>query len=246
MKETNKILSHFFSTDKFLDYRKICMQFFDTKVDKSVFGYEKFMELIGVDTINEATKNNEKIYPADGRFYQLLGWRYALIIKEMPHFVLKENFNHYTASGTLNWMSNYEEKSKHEEAECLSNQIPLEKIVNLTTNLLDQVEQGKYKAKQISVKFFKIAKQLKITHFLGIPIDEFSCIKEAKALNKQKRNYHNKRFKSLLSSHISSTVFKKQADSVGINYFRVGVEYREKATALERFDLTQDIFSLFK
>lgn len=246
MNETNNVLTHFFSSEKFLDYRKLCMQFFDKKVDKTVFGYENFMNLIGIETINEATKNSQKIYPADGRFYQLLTWRYALILKEMPTIVLKDNFNYYADNKVKSWTPHFEAEDNKSEEEPFSNRILLERIVQLTSNLLVQLEEGKFKAKQISVLFFKITKHLKITHFLGLPIDEFACIKEAKALNKQKRNYHNKRFRFLLHDSGNKQIFKPQPDQNGIKIFRTGNVYRRKATELERLDLTKDIFAFFK
>jgi len=212
-------------------YFDICKSFYDRKVRKKNMTFSSFYDDVGFPTITEAV---QKDYPPDGRFYNLLNFRF-IDYKRKPN--LTTMLTDYTVSSTLS----------------ISN-TPLEKAIFLIEGLIELVINEEFKEQQVGDRLKTIVKEFEIDFFLGIPINEILCIQKSGNTTRANQSYHRKKFEKTISK-ISSKSFStvpvnklidyKNVEELSVQLFELGLESKGNAQKLENNKIQNDYTSLF-
>lgn len=211
-------------------YFELCKKFYYKNVRKRDMTFSCFYDDVGYPTIEEATK---KSYSPDGRFYKLLNFRF-IDFKRKPKKTV--NLTDYIMLSAKSFGNT-----------------PLEKSMVLIDQLIELVEKGEFNEQQIGEKLIKIANDLEIEFFLGIPIEEILCIQKSGNTTSANQSYHRHRFTKTLSK-ISikslSTIPINETDYSNVNeesieLFKLGSKNKVKAKELVSSKTKSDYTLLF-
>lgn len=212
-------------------YFELCKNFYSRKVRKKDMAFSCFYDDVGYPAISEAI---QKEYPPDGRFYNLLNFRF-IDFKRKPSMTTV--LTDYTVSSTLS----------------ISN-TPLEKAIFLIEGLVELVQNKEFKEQQIGAQLKAITKEFNIDFFLGIPIEEILCIQKSGNTTRANQSHHRKNFEKTISkislkSFSTAPVDKlndyKNVDDLAIQLFELGLESKVKAKDLECKKIQNDYVALF-
>jgi len=221
-------------------YYNISQNFHKADVKLKWFDFNLFMYDVADAAIEEAL-NQPKKYGPDGRFYNLLRFRYTDFLRK-----------HQPGGITSIQENNDAVELKNSTLPKL--QICFDKATNLIDELLLQVDG--FTEGQIATTFIDIAKQFNITHFIGIKLEEVEAIFKILNKTRQNRSDHRKKFKALIANittkTYSRTELQQTKDYKGIKkeaiiYFEKGLQYRYEAKNLKiNSCLKADIRAFFK
>lgn len=221
-------------------YYGISQNFHHTQISPAWLDFNLFMYEVGDAAIEEALIQPKK-YGPDGRFYNLLRFRYIdFLRKHQPDNITSIKENKETVEVKNTTIPNL--------------QICFDKAIGLINGLLKQVDD--FTDGQIATKFIDIAGQFSITHFLGVKINEVEAISKMQNKTRQNRSNHRKKFRLLISNIKTNSYSKIDLDTSedykgiqkeAIKYFEKGLQYRYEAKEFENTSrIKLNVNSFFK
>lgn len=212
-------------------YFDLCKKFYNKNVRNKDMVFSFFYDDVGFPAITEAV---QKDYPPDGRFYNLLKFRF-IDFKRKPNMTIM--LTDHNISSTLS----------------ISN-TPLERAIFLIEGLIELVKNGEFKEQQVGARLKEIAKDFEINFFLGIPIDEILCIQKSGKTTRANQSHHRKNFKKKISqipiktftiASLNKLVDFKNVDDLSIELCELGLESIGKARNFESDTMKNDHSLLF-
>jgi len=232
---TNPVLPNIYEK-----YYGISQNFHHSKTIPEWFDFNLFMYEVGDAAIEEALVQPKK-YGPDGRFYNLLRFRYTdFLRKHQPGNITSIEQNDDAIESKFTTTPNL--------------QICFNKAIALVDELLQQADQ--FTEGQIATKFIDLANQFNITHFFGIKIDDIEAICKMQGKTRQNRSDHRRKFKLLIANiNVKSTSrveLDESKDYEGVDkeailFFEKGLQYRYEAKEFENKNcLKADMNTFFK
>lgn len=224
----------------YAQYYNISQNFHSSQVALQWLDFNLFMHEIADTAIKEALHQPKK-YGADGRFFNLLRFRYTDFLRKYK-------------AGKLTSLQENESIVELKVSSSSNTKICLDKTIGLIDDLLLQVDQ--FTEGQLATKFIDLAGQFNITHFLGIKINEVDAICKMQTKTRQNRCDHRKKFKTLIANITTKSHTTIELDETkdysgikkeAIKYFEQGLQNRCAAKEFENNSrLKVDITSFFK
>jgi len=224
----------------YAQYYNISQNFHSSQVMSQWLDFNLFMHEVADSAIKEALHQPKK-YGPDGRFFNLLRFRYTDFLRKYE-------------AGSLTTLKENEDAVELYGGLTTNTQICVDKAIGLIDDLLlrtDQFTEG-----QLATKFIDLAAQFNISHFLGIKINEVDAICEMLKKTRQNRSDHRRKFRILISNITTKTHSKIELNETkdykgikkeAIQYFEKGLQNRNDAKEFENNScLKVDISSFFK